>query len=196
MFKVNTKIKTIVEEGFDNDILEKAEYDVLKQDNVKPGKFYCTFKVHKEYNENGIPPVRPIISGSGSLTENIGIFVDHHLKNLSNKHPTYIKDTPDFLNHIETINNGAPLPTGAVLVTVDVSALYTNIPQEEGIQACREALNVRSDNKVPTDFVIRSLEIILKYNIFEYDQKLYQQLIGTAMGCRPGPSRFSDGEKL
>ena len=32
------------------------------------------------------------------------------------------------------------------------------------------------------------MEAILKYNIFEFDGDLFQQLIGTAMGCRPAPS--------
>lgn len=31
------------------------------------------------------------------------------------------------------------------------------------------------------------LEFILKYNIFEFNQELYQQVIGTLMGTRPAP---------
>ena len=35
-------------------------------------------KIHKDYDH--IPPFRPIVSGSGSLTENISKFVDFHAK--------------------------------------------------------------------------------------------------------------------
>ena len=35
------------------------------------------------------------------------------------------------------------------------------------------------------EFITRLLELILKYNIFELDKKLYQHKIGTAMGSRP-----------
>ena len=44
----------------------------MNADNKKPGRFYCNFKVNKEHEH--IPPPRPIISGSGSITENVGIF--------------------------------------------------------------------------------------------------------------------------
>ena len=75
-----------------------------------------------------------------------------------------------------------------MLVTIDVSALYTNIPQEEGLQCVREALFSRSDPKVPTEFLVRLLEVVLKHNIFEFNSEFFIQLIGTAMGCRPAPS--------
>ena len=70
---------------------------------------------------------------------------------------------------------------------MDVSALYTNIPQSEGVECVEEELNKRTNPKVPTGFLTRLLEIILKYNIFEFNQELYQQVIGTAMGTRPAP---------
>ena len=75
-----------------------------------------------------------------------------------------------------------------MLVSIDVSALYTNIPQDEGLEAVREVLLERKNPEVPTDFLIRMLEIILKYNIFEFNKELYLQLIGTAMGTRPAVS--------
>ena len=75
-----------------------------------------------------------------------------------------------------------------MLVSIDVSALYTNIPQDEGIEAIREVLIERENLEVPTDFLIRLLEIILKYNIFEFNSDLYLQIIDTAMGTRPAVS--------
>ena len=85
------------------------------------------------------------------------------------------------------INEEQKLPKNAILVTMDVSALYTNIPQSEGVECVEEELNKRTNPKVPTGFLTRVLEFILKYNIFEFNQELYQQVIGTAMGTRPAP---------
>ena len=48
------------------------------------------------------------------------------------RHPqeeSYIKDTTHFINFIAN----TPLPDNAILVSLDVCSLYTNIPQEEGI---------------------------------------------------------------
>ena len=89
------------------------------------------------------------------------------MKGLANKHSSYLQDTPDFLRIIEDINEKTNLPEGSILVSIDVSALYTNIPQDEGIEAVREVLTERKNCEVPTDFLTRLLEIVLKYNIFE-----------------------------
>ena len=62
-----------------------------------PGKFYQIFKVHKPHPPLSLPPGRPIISGRGSITENISRFVDFHAKPMVEQLPSYIQDTPDFL---------------------------------------------------------------------------------------------------
>ena len=55
-------------------------------------------------------------------------------------------------------------------------------------EAVKEALEERINPEVPSDFLIKLLELILKYNIFEFNSDLYLQLIGTAMGTKPAPS--------
>ena len=95
-----------------------------------PGKFYCTFKVHKPHIEGKAPPERPIISGSGSFTENPSLFIEHHIKHLGNQHPSFLEDTPHFLREIEAINKEGKLPENALLVTMDATALFTNTTQK------------------------------------------------------------------
>ena len=47
---------------------------------------------------------------------------------------SYLKDTTAFINFIEKTK----IPEKAILVSMDVTSLYTNIPQEEGIETiCR-----------------------------------------------------------
>ena len=180
-------ISQTLKSGLENKWINKDEFDAMQPSDKKPGKFYQLFKVHKEHKEGETPPGRPIISGSGSFTENISIFADHFLKPLSDQHPSYLQDTPDFLRFIDNYNSSVDQVKG-ILVTIDVSALYTNIPQEEGLHICRAALDTRANKDVPSDFIIALLAICLKYNIFEYGKDLYRQLIGTAMGIHPAPS--------
>ena len=63
-----------------------------------------------------------------------------------------------------------------------------NIPQEEGVQCVENVLASRPNQEVPSGFIARLLELVLKHNIFEIDNELYQQQVGTAMGCKPAPS--------
>ena len=98
-----------------------------------------------------------------------------------------MQDTLDFLRNIEQINDGEPLPENALLVTADVSSLFTVIPQEEGAKCLEDKLNTRSNQQVPTSFLIRILNICNEFNIFNFNGELYQQKIGSGMGSRPTP---------
>jgi hypothetical protein len=66
------------------------------------------------------------MSANGCPTERISQFVE--VKDTE----SYIKDTTHFLQKITTLGT---LPPGTLLVTLDVTSLYTNIPIDEGKRA-------------------------------------------------------------
>ena len=74
------KLEKLLQEGLENEHITNEEYTATLPNNMKPGKFYSNFKVHKPHTEGEAPPVRPIVSGCGSMFENVGIFVEHHKK--------------------------------------------------------------------------------------------------------------------
>ena len=51
-----------------------------------------------------------------------------------------------------------------------------------------DAFEKREDQSIPTDFLVKLLDLVLKWNIFEFDEKFYQQKIGTAIGTRCAPN--------
>ena len=150
--------------------------------------FTVPLKQTKKYIPCTPPPVRPIISASGSITDNIGLFVEYHLKHLANKHDSFLQDTPDFLRQIQIFNDEQILPQNAIIVTMDVTSLYTNIPHDEGLQCVRDVLNQSDYSKVLSEYLVRLLELCLQNNIFEFGSQLFRQLIGASMGMHPGPS--------
>ena len=76
------------------------------------------------------------------------------------------------------------MPPGCLLVTLDVSLLYTNIPHEEGIAACKEFLNRREKQEPPTTDLCQLIRLVLMKNLFVFDETNYLQVHGTAMGTR------------
>ena len=96
----------------------------------------------------------------------------------------------DFLMKIQYINDTGPLPPDTILCTMDVSALYTNIPHGEGIEACREALEREErDNPTPSaTFICKLIEHILTLNYFQFEDNMWLQKHGTAMGTCMAPS--------
>ena len=70
---------------------------------------------------------------------------------------------------------------------MDATALYDNIPNNEGIDALGEALEERNHAKVSTGFIQRVMEVILEWNLFEFHEASYIQKVGVAMGIHPAP---------
>ena len=160
-------------------VIDKPSFEFLRPRDARTSRFYVLPKIHKV----GIPG-RPIVSSCGSPTERISHFVDYYLNPLVKKIPSFIKDTNDFLCKLQNVQN---VPSDSLLVTLDVSSLYTNIPHDQGLEACREALNSREVLSPPTEDIISLISSILTKNNFDFDDQHYLQVHGTAMGTRMAP---------
>ena len=119
---------------------------------------------------------------------NLSVFLDHYLKPIVRYLPSYIKDTDEFLKTV--LDTNTIIPPNSILVTLDVQSLYTNIPQDEGIQICLTALGNFYDNRLPLPLghLRQMFDFILKYNYFGMDDKFYLQIHGTAMGTTFAPN--------
>ena len=91
------------------------------------------------------------------------MFVEHHIKHIATKHESYIEDTPDFLRILCQINQDPKLDDDTMLVTMDVSDLFTNIRHKDGLKAMDEKLKERKEPKVPTELIMKLMEIILEH---------------------------------
>ena len=139
--------------------------------------FYTLTKIHKP-----TPVGRPIISGVSGPTERLSAFVDKLFQPIAQQQKSYLKDTTDFVNFVE----GTRVPENTILVSMDVTSLYTNIPQEEGIQTvCRAYNSFYNDQPpIPTQFLEKALSLILQENSFQFYDKNCLQTHGTAMGTK------------
>ena len=111
-------------------------------------------------------------------------FLDHHLQPIAQKVNSFIKDTNHFLQKIKSLGQ---LPEGAILCNIDVVGLYPNIPHEEGLASLRRFLDAITEKKVITETLVELPEIVLKNNIFQFDEKTLKQLRGTAIGTKFAP---------
>ena len=136
---------------------------LTNRNKPKLGRFYLLPKIHKRLHN---VPGRPVISNSGFFTENISAFLEYHLKPLSQKVKSFIKDTNDFLKKLNELRD---LPDEFILCTIDVVGLYPNIPHKEGLEAIRKALHKRKDQTISTDSLFILAECVLKNNVFEHN---------------------------
>ena len=165
-------------------IIDKAtEKFLLPPKNTRTPLFYGLPKIQKP----GCP-LRPIVSGCDGPTDYLSDYVTHFIQPLASNLPSHIKDTKHFLNFIE---KPQPLPPNAILVTADVTSLYTNIPHEEGIAAVihfmEEYKHLLPTNCPPPHIVRIILDFILKHSTFKFMDTHIHQILGTSMGIRMTP---------
>lgn len=163
-----------------NKVIEETTARSLIPLSPVAGRFYLLPKIHKENN-----PGRPIVSGIGTVTENLSRYVDFLIRDIPPSFPSFIKDTNDFLLDIMEIE----IPNSSLLVTLDVVSLYTNIPHADGITAVSSAYEQSAcDKPIDSQTLKTFLRLILELNNFEFDGVNYVQVSGTSMGTRIGPN--------
>ncbi len=154
----------------------------------RPRQFYLLPKIHKELGKwtipNRMPPGRPIVSDCSSESYRISEYIDYFLQPLAKMHPSYLKDTWDFLQKLEKIQ----VPHNALLITLDVESLYTNIQIEEGLKSVRNIFRKNPKILRPDKHILKLLELSLRNNDFQFNGQWYLQISGTAMGKKFAPS--------
>ena len=169
--------------------LRKGELEFLSGSDIpRPRHIYFLPKIHKKKSAwpvpDRMPPGRPICSDCNSESYHIASFLEHHLHPLSTLHPSYIKDTPDLLAKLKNIH----LSEGDILISMDVTGLYTHIETGLGLSAVDKAFQRHPDPKRPDKLLLDLLELSLTRHDFRFDDQWFLQIRGTAMGKRFAPS--------
>jgi len=182
--KHNQEVHDLIQDMVKAEEISDKCADYLYIDKPRTPQLYLLPKIHKNQKPT---PGRPIVSGNSSPTERISQLADQFLQPLVQTTPSYVKDTTDFLCKLADVQELLP---GTILCTIDVSSLYTNIPNNEGIQACAKLLrHSRPYDATPANNTItRLLDYVLHKNNFDFDGKHYLQVGGTAMGTKVAPS--------
>ena len=102
-------------------------------------------------------------------------FDDYHLQRLAKRVKSFVKYTNYFLSKLDCLN----LPK---------DALFLNMSHYEGILTVKEGLMNRDDQTIFTESLMELVEIVLKNNIFEHEDKFQKQNQGFAKGTKMTPS--------
>ena len=95
---------------------------------------------------------------------------------------TYIKDSGQLLDLLQDLG---PLPSNARLFVADANLMYTNIDTDHALKVISEWLESIIDQlppDIPLPAVIDAMAIVMRNNLFEWGDKRFLQLLGTAMG--------------
>ena len=154
----------------------------------KARHIYFLPKIHKDPSSwpipFDIPAGRPIVSDCDSETYQISEYLDSFLNPLSSSHPSYVKDTYDFIEKVRAAQVGP----NDFIFSMDVDSLYTNIEAGPGLTAVKNCFSRYPDTTRPDTFILELLRLALVRNDFEFNGQTYLQIKGVAMGKKFAPA--------
>jgi hypothetical protein len=125
------------------------------------------------------PATRPIVNTINTPTYFASKYLHSILAPVMKAGKTYLQNSDSLLTTLENLS----IPSTVTLLAADVKDLYPSIPIIEGLQALKYKLATQMCwERSEIEFILRLAEFVLSNNIFEYDNQLYIQIFGTAMG--------------
>ena len=160
--------------------VEETVYNNILPSGSQPGKLYGLCKVHKAGY-----PMRPVISMVGTAEYKLAKFLDTFIKPNINVDFT-VDSTGAFVKKLEDFQ----FKRGDYSVSFDVSSLFTNVPLDETIQLIAEKV-YSVESKIIPSFPKKVFIKLMKFatgGMFLYNDKIFKQVDGVAMGSPLGPS--------
>ena len=178
--KISNKIMDQLTTMRSLNLITQKNFEFLNVPNPTEARFYLLPKIHKKN-----VPGRPICSSVNHPTAHISKFVDEHIQKYVPKTKSYVRDTQHLISRLKQLGH---IPENALLVTLDVSSLYTNIPNLEGILAVAEHLRTDPEKQQIGPHLLKLLKLVLHSMSFSFNGDHYLQTGGTTMGTATAPN--------
>jgi len=160
--------------------INEATYNSILASGSRPGCLYGLPKVHKTGT-----PLRPIVSSINTFNYNLAKFLVKIIEPLTTNEYT-TANTLEFVNEIKQLN----IDDSTIMASFDVESLFTNVPLSETTQIITDTTSDESllhfglNKKQFNSF----LNVATRDSVFSFDNQLYTQIDGVAMGSPLGPS--------
>lgn len=147
----------------------------------KPMKFYILAKIHKVPIKG-----RPIVPSMTWITHHLSQWIANQLNPLIPNLGWVLKDSNDLLKEIHQINTSQKLKnkySHLEIYSADVEALYPNMDVQTGLQLVKEFLHeINWEHQIKIDFIIKAMEFVLTQGYIIFENRIFQQNNGAAMG--------------
>ena len=130
--------------------------------------------------------MRPIISCTVSLMYPISVWTDSKFQQVEADMPAYFMYSKALKEQLTTMD----LTSIIMLITADVTSMYTNIQTRPALNQIVQYLNGNKTKyqNIPVNYMLRALCLIMKNNIFCFVDRHWLKLKGIAMGTPPTPT--------
>ena len=179
LLKLEDKYNRILRSLKSDDKIDQGTYSKLYASGSQPGLLYGLAKVHKSE-----VPLRPILSSINTFNYPLAKYLVPLLTSITTNQYT-VQDSFSFAKEINQLSL-----QDTYMASFDIKSLYTNIPLDETIDICSTLLS-----QSPTSLLHHHprslsslLELATKNCHFLFNNSIYTQIDGLAMGSALGPS--------
>lgn len=177
--RFQTRANDILKILKNEDLITANEEKSMKTTNAVPPRLYCLRKTHKP----GLH-LRPVVSCIGSPGYNLAKFLHNVLSPLATTFHFNIKDSFEFVELIQRKS----IPDNYVLVSLDVVSLFTNIPKQLVKDIISKQYKFLSSYiEISKKMLLEIVDFCFDTSYFTFDQDIYLQKDGTAMGNPASP---------
>ena len=162
--------------------MPKRLYDAIRLIGSQKPRMYGLPKTHKEGT-----PLRPKLSMTGSSHHELGKWLASLLQPVLERFSSHcISDSFTFAKTMQNLD----INPNVFMCSFDVSSLFTNVPLEEIIKICSEALYDQSNSRpvIPKDVFVELMKSATSSVEFSFNNTMYKQIDGAAMGSPLGPA--------
>nr|VZI28691.1 unnamed protein product [Spirometra erinaceieuropaei] len=175
MKKLVTQINTTLTMLQNNGAVTRAERLATKPTDVAMARFYGLPKIHKDG-----APLRPIVSLRGTPTFNLAKWMFRRLNCLTSGSDTTVRSSVHFLERLK----GLQINTAEVMVSFDVTSIFTSIPKDLAVETVSDLLGsqyTESNNTPRRGHLVQLLKYCLQ-TFFTFEGTVYEQIKGTPLG--------------
>lgn len=172
--KIQTKINSLISKWYNSKYIDlPTKNGLICHNGISP----CLYGLPKLHKDN--IPLRPIVSNIGAPSYKLSKFFSKIIQNIIGQNNFYVKDPWQFKEFIAK----QKIPTNFILVSFDVSSLFTNIPTDLVIKCIKKQWDkIKPFTTLPLHEFINGVELCLSTTYFKFENDFYSQIFGTAMG--------------
>ncbi|BHF66661.1 hypothetical protein SprV_0200968300 [Sparganum proliferum] len=169
--EINATLLALVNSG----AITSTDKRMARPQDTALAQLYGLPKVHKDG-----APLRPTVSYKVTPTYGLAKWLFRRLKFLTAESDTTVSSSAHFLEKLEEVS----LHPNEVMVSFDVTSLFTSISQDLAIETIRLLLQSKYDeteNRLGHAQILHLLKLCLR-TYFTFDGTIYEQVKGTPIG--------------
>src|SRR5215469_1490602 len=179
IFRLEDRVNRFLKQLLDSKIIHHNTYNSLYSTGSSLCTLYGLPKIHKDSI-----PLRPIMAFYKAANFKLAKYLVTHLSRISTNEYT-IRNSYEFCDQVKNLN------TNDYMVSYDVKSLFTNVPLYETIDIILEQI-FTNDNSTFNSFSRNNFKKLLELAIldthFIFNEKVFKQVDGVAMGSPLGPT--------